>query len=322
MEYTYLGKAGLQVSRLCLGTMNFGRVTPEKEAYKIMDKSLEHGINFLDTANAYGGKKGEGITEKILGKWFSQDKTRRDKIVLATKVYGEIGPGINDKRLSAYHIRKACEDSLSRMKTDHIDLYQMHHVDRNTPWDEIWQALEQLIASGKIIYAGSSNFAGWDIAAACESASKRNLLGLVSEQSKYNLFNRFIEREVIPACRYYGIGIIPWSPLEGGLLGGVLKGTGRKRRDTEEIKNKLKNNRKKIEEWEKFCEELKEEPANVALAWLMNQTAVTAPIIGPRTSTQLNKSIRALEINLDEEMLKKLDEIFPPAGIAPQYYAW
>ncbi|MGE5805413.1 MAG: aldo/keto reductase [Ignavibacteria bacterium] len=322
MEYTYLGKAGLQVSRLCLGTMNFGRVTPEKEAYKIMDKSLEHGINFLDTANAYGGKKGEGITEKILGKWFSQDKTRRDKIVLATKVYGEIGPGINDKRLSAYHIRKACEDSLSRMKTDHIDLYQMHHVDRNTPWDEIWQALEQLIASGKIIYLGSSNFAGWDLAAACESASKRNLLGLVSEQSKYNLFNRFIEREVIPACRYYGIGIIPWSPLEGGLLGGVLKGTGRKRRDTEEIKNKLKNNRKKIEEWEKFCEELKEEPANVALAWLMNQTAVTAPIIGPRTSTQLNKSIRALEINLDEEMLKKLDEIFPPAGIAPQYYAW
>lgn len=322
MEYTYLGKAGLQVSRLCLGTMNFGRVTPEKEAYKIMDKSLEHGINFLDTANAYGGKKGEGITEKILGKWFSQDKTRRDKIVLATKVYGEIGPGINDKRLSAYHIRKACEDSLSRMKTDHIDLYQMHHVDRNTPWDEIWQALEQLIASGKIIYLGSSNFAGWDLAAACESASKRNLLGLVSEQSKYNLFNRFIEREVIPACRYYGIGIIPWSPLEGGLLGGVLKGTGRKRRDTEEIKNKLKNNRKKIEEWEKFCEELKEEPANVALAWLMNQTAVTAPIIGPRTSTQLNKSIHALEINLDEEMLKKLDEIFPPAGIAPQYYAW
>jgi aryl-alcohol dehydrogenase-like predicted oxidoreductase len=322
MEYTYLGKAGLQVSRLCLGTMNFGRVTPEKEAHKIMDKSLEHGINFFDTANAYGGKKGEGITEKILGKWFSQDKTRRDKIILATKVYGEMGPEINDKRLSAYHIRKACEESLSRMKTDHIDLYQMHHVDRNTPWDEIWQALEQLIASGKIIYAGSSNFAGWDIAAACESASKRNLLGLVSEQSKYNLFNRFIEREVIPACRYYGIGIIPWSPLEGGLLGGVLKGTGRKRRDTEEIKNKLKNNRKKIEEWEKFCKELKEEPANVALAWLMNQTAVTAPIIGPRTSAQLNKSIHAVEIILDEEMLKKLDEIFPPAGIAPQYYAW
>jgi aryl-alcohol dehydrogenase-like predicted oxidoreductase len=322
MEYTYLGKTGLQVSRLCLGTMNFGRVTPEKEALKIMDKSLEHGINFFDTANAYGGKKGEGITEKILGKWFSQDKSIRDKIVLATKVYGEMGSGINDRRLSAYHIRKACEDSLSRMKTDHIDLYQMHHIDRNTPWDEIWQAMELLIASGKIIYVGSSNFAGWDLAEACESASKRNILGLVSEQSKYNLFNRFIEREVIHACRYYGIGIIPWSPLEGGLLGGVLKGSDRKRRDTDEIKNKLKNNRKKIEEWEKFCKELKEEPANIALAWLMNQTAVTAPIIGPRTSDQLNKSIRAVEIILDEEMLKKLDEIFPPAGIAPQYYAW
>jgi len=322
MEYTYLGKSGLQVSRLCLGTMNFGRITPEKEAFRIMDKSLERGINFFDTANAYGGKKGEGITEKILGKWFLQSKNRRDKIVLATKVYGEMGPGINDKRLSAYHIKKACEDSLARMKTDHIDLYQMHHIDRNTPWDEIWQAMEQLITAGKIIYVGSSNFAGWDIAAACESAAKRNLLGLISEQSKYNLFNRFIEREVIPACMHYGVGIIPWSPLEGGLLGGVRKGAGKERRNSDEVKNKLKQNRAQIEEWEKFCNNINEEPANIALAWLMNQTAVTAPIIGPRTSAQLNKSVRAVEIVLDENMLKKLDEIFPAAGTAPQYYAW
>jgi len=322
MEYTYLGKSGLQVSRLCLGTMNFGRITPEKEAFRIMDKSLELGINFFDTANAYGGKKGEGITEKILGKWFLQSKNRRDKIVLATKVYGEMGPGINDKRLSAYHIKKACEDSLARMKTDHIDLYQMHHIDRNTPWDEIWQAMDRLVTAGKITYVGSSNFAGWDIAAACESAAKRNLLGLISEQSKYNLFNRFIEREVIPACMHYGVGIIPWSPLEGGLLGGVLKGVGKERRNSDEVKNKLKQNRAQIEEWEKFCNNINEEPANIALAWLMNQTAVTAPIIGPRTSAQLNKSVRAVEIVLDENMLKKLDEIFPAAGTAPQYYAW
>jgi len=324
MEYTYLGKSGLQVSRLCLGTMNFGRITPEKEAFRIMDKSLERGINFFDTANAYGGKKGEGITEKILGKWFLQSKNRRGKIVLATKVYGEMGPGINDKRLSAYHIKKACEDSLARMKTDHIDLYQMHHIDRNTPWDEIWQAMDRLVTAGKITYVGSSNFAGWDIAAACESAAKRNLLGLISEQSKYNLFNRFIEREVIHACMYYGVGIIPWSPLEGGLLGGVLKGKGadKERRNSDEVKNKLKKNQAQIEEWEKFCNNINEEPANVALAWLMNQTAVTAPIIGPRTSAQLNKSVRAVEIVLDENMLKKLDEIFPAAGTAPQYYAW
>jgi aryl-alcohol dehydrogenase-like predicted oxidoreductase len=322
MDYTYLGKTGLQVSRLCLGTMNFGAVTPEKEAYQIMNEALDSGIIFFDTANTYGGKKGEGITEKIIGKWLSQDRSRRNKIVLATKVWGEMGHGINDKHLSAYHIKKACEDSLARLKTDYIDLYQMHHVDRNTPWDEIWQAMEQLLTAGKIIYTGSSNFAGWDIAAACESASKRNLLGLVSEQSKYNLFNRFIEREVIPACQYYGLGIIPWSPLEGGLLGGVIKGSGKKRRSSDEVKNKLEKNYSQIEKWEKFCKEIGEKPADVALAWLINQTAVTAPIIGPRTLEQVKKTIRAVEINLDENMLQKIDEIFPPAGIAPQYYSW
>ncbi|HEX9740822.1 MAG TPA: aldo/keto reductase [Ignavibacteriaceae bacterium] len=322
MDYTYLGKTGLQVSRLCLGTMNFGAVTPEKEAYQIMNEALDSGIIFFDTANTYGGKKGEGITEKIIGKWLSQDRSRRNKIVLATKVWGEMGHGINDKHLSAYHIKKACEDSLARLKTDYIDLYQMHHVDRNTPWDEIWQAMEQLITAGKIIYTGSSNFAGWDIAAACESASKRNLLGLVSEQSKYNLFNRFIEREVIPACQYYGLGIIPWSPLEGGLLGGVIKGSGKKRRSSDEVKNKLKKNYSQIEKWEKFCKEIGEKPADVALIWLINQTAVIAPIIGPRTLEQIKKTIRAVEINLDENMLQKIDEIFPPAGIAPQYYSW
>ena len=322
MDYTYLGKTGLQVSRLCLGTMNFGAVTPEKEAYQIMNEALDSGIIFFDTANTYGGKKGEGITEKIIGKWLSQDRSRRNKIVLATKVWGEMGHGINDKHLSAYHIKKACEDSLARLKTDYIDLYQMHHVDRNTPWDEIWQAMEQLITAGKIIYTGSSNFAGWDIAAACESASKRNLLGLVSEQSKYNLFNRFIEREVIPACQYYGLGIIPWSPLEGGLLGGVIKGSGKKRRSSDEVKNKLKKNYSQIEKWEKFCKEIGEKPADVALIWLINQTAVIAPIIGSRTLEQIKKTIRAVEINLDENMLQKIDEIFPPAGIAPQYYSW
>ena len=322
MDYTYLGKTGLQVSRLCLGTMNFGAVTPEKEAYQIMNEALDSGIIFFDTANTYGGKKGEGITEKIIGKWLSQDRSRRNKIVLATKVWGEMGHGINDKHLSAYHIKKACEDSLARLKTDYIDLYQMHHVDRNTPWDEIWQAMEQLITAGKIIYTGSSNFAGWDIAAACESASKRNLLGLVSEQSKYNLFNRFIEREVIPACQYYGLGIIPWSPLEGGLLGDVIRGSGKKRRSSDEVKNKLEKNYSQIEKWEKFCKEIGEKPADVALIWLINQTAVIAPIIGSRTLEQIKKTIRAVEINLDENMLQKIDEIFPPAGIAPQYYSW
>lgn len=322
MQYSKLGRSGLQVSRLCLGTMNFGALTSEKDSFEIMNRSLELGINFFDTANVYGGKKGEGITEKIIGKWLEENKARRDKIVLATKVYGEMGTWINERYLSAYHIKKACEDSLKRMNTDHIDLYQMHHVHRDTPWDEIWQAMEQLIREGKILYVGSSNFAGWDIATACEEARKRNLLGLISEQSKYNLFNRFIEREMIPACNYYGVGIIPWSPLEGGLLGGVLKKLDKGRRAKDEVVNKVKNNLQQIEQWEKFCEQIGEDPANVALAWLLHQPGVTAPIIGPRTIQQFNESIRSLEIKFNEELLSKLDKIFPPAGISPQYYAW
>lgn len=322
MQYLKLGRSGLLVSRLCLGTLNFGAITPEKDSYKIMNRALELGINFFDTANVYGGKMGAGITEIIIGKWLDENKERRDKIVLATKVYGEMGNWVNERYLSAYHIKKACEDSLKRMKTDHIDLYQMHHVHRDTPWDEVWQAMEQLIKEGKIIYVGSSNFAGWDIATACEEARRRNLLGLISEQSKYNLFNRFIEREMIPACNYYGVGIIPWSPLEGGLLGGVLKKMDKGRRSKEEIKNKLKNNHKQIEQWEKFCDELGEDPASTALAWLLNQPEVTAPIIGPRTLLQLEVSTRSLEIKFNEELFSELDMIFPPAGTSPQYYAW
>ena len=322
MQYSKLGRSGLLVSRLCLGTMNFGAITPEKDSYKIMNRALELGINFFDTANVYGGKMGAGITEKIIGKWLEENKERRDKIVLATKVYGEMGKWVNERYLSAYHIKKACEDSLKRMKTDHIDLYQMHHVHRDTPWDEIWQAMEQLITEGKIIYVGSSNFAGWDIATACEEARRRNLLGLISEQSKFNLFNRFIEREMVPACNYYGVGIISWSPLEGGLLGGVLKKLDKGRRSKDEIVNKLKNNHHQIEQWENFCDELGEDPASTALAWLLNQPGVTAPIIGPRTLKQLEESIRSLEIKFNEELLSKLDKIFPPAGTSPQYYAW
>ena len=261
------------------------------------------------------------LTDDI-NKWLEENKDRRNNIVLASKVYGEMGDRVNEKHLSAYHIKKACEDSLKRLKTDHIDLYQMHHIHRDTPWDEIWQAMEQLIGEGKIIYVGSSNFAGWDIATANEEARKRNLLGLISEQSKYNLFNRKIEREMIPACKYYDVGIIPWSPLEGGLLGGVIKNRNEGRRNSEEIIIKLKNNREQIEKWENFCDDIGEDPANAALAWLLNQPGITSPIIGPRTLQQLETSIRALEINFNEESLSKLDAIFPPAGQSPQYYAW
>src|SRR5436853_715096 len=267
MQYTHLGRTGLLVSRLCLGTMNFGPETSEADSFKIMDSALEHGINFFDTANVYGGKKGEGVTEQIVGHWFAQGGSRRDKVVLATKVYNVMGDWPNQSRLSALHIRWACEESLRRLRTDHIDLYQMHHIDRETPWEEIWQAMEQLVREGKVIYVGSSNFAGWQIVQANEIARSRHFLGLVSEQCRYNLTARTVELEVLPACQAYGLGVIPWSPLAGGLLAGALRKSNAGRRAQPRTQEAIEKNREKLQAYESFCEELDEEPANVGLAW-------------------------------------------------------
>jgi aryl-alcohol dehydrogenase-like predicted oxidoreductase len=322
MEYTMLGRTGLKVSRLCLGTMNFGPLTPEADSFAVMDRALEHGINFFDTADVYGWKRGEGITEQIIGRWFAQGGGRREKVVLATKVYGDMGDWPNDNRLSALHIRKACEASLKRLQTDYIDLYQMHHVFRDAPWEEIWQAYDVLVQQGKVIYAGSSNFGGWHIAKANEAARARHFMGLVCEQSLYNLNARTVEMEVIPACEDYGLGLIPWSPLGGGLLGGVLKGELTGRRASDHIKAAIEKNRTKLEQWEGLCAEMGERPADVALAWLVHQKVVTAPIVGPRTNEQLDESLRALEIKLDAEVLGKLDEIFPGFKTSPEHYAW
>lgn len=323
MEYVSLGRSGIKVSRLCLGTMNFGPQTAEPDSFKIMDQALELGINFFDTANVYGWKMGEGITEQIVGRWLKQGGGRREKIVLATKVFARMGEGVNEHRLSAYHIRKAVEESLRRMQTDHIDLYQMHHVDRETPWEEIWQAMEQLVREGKVLYVGSSNFAGWHIAQAQESADKRNFFGLISEQSLYNLSARMIELEVIPACEEYGLGIIPWSPLAGGMLGGILGKTRKGRRTGEDIIKEIEAHRSQLERYESLCKELGESPADVALAWLLHQPAVSSPIIGPRTSEQLKGSMHALNLELDSETMTALDEIWPgPGGAAPEAYAW
>ncbi|UCE62956.1 MAG: aldo/keto reductase, partial [Nitrospirota bacterium] len=236
MKYVHLGRSGLKVSHLCLGTMNFGPETSETDSFAIMDQALELGINFFDTANVYGRKMGEGVTEQIIGRWFAQGGGRREKVVLASKVFGRMGDWPNHSRLSALHIKRACEDSLRRLQTDHIDLYQMHHIDRQSPWEEIWQAMEQLCREGKVLYVGSSNFAGWHLSQAQESAKSRNFLGLVSEQSVYNLNERTIELEVIPACEAYGIGLIPYSPLAGGLLAGALKQPKEGRRADEELR--------------------------------------------------------------------------------------
>jgi aryl-alcohol dehydrogenase-like predicted oxidoreductase len=323
MDYVHLGRTGLQVSPLCLGTMNFGPFTSEQDSFAIMERALELGINFFDTANVYGWKLGEGVTEQIIGRWLAQGGGRREQIVLATKVYGRMGDGPNDRRLSALQIRQACEGSLRRLQTDHIDLYQMHHIDRNTPWEEVWQAMEQLVREGKVLYVGSSNFAGWHIGQAQCAARERHFMGLVSEQSLYNLTQRTVELEVIPACEAYGLGLIPYSPLAGGLLGGVLRKEAEGRRASERIQEAIEARREQIEAYEAFCDELDAEPALVALAWLARQPAVTAPIIGPRTMAQLDESASALEIELGPAELERLDEIWPgPGGQAPEAYAW
>ncbi len=323
MEYTHLGRSGLSVSRLCLGTMNFGPETPEPESHQIMDAAIDAGINFFDSANVYGWKKGEGITEQIVGRWFAQGGQRREKTVIATKLYGSMSDWPNDTFLSARNIIRACEGSLRRLQTDWIDLYQFHHVDRNTPWEEIWQAMETLVAQGKIIYAGSSNFAGWHIARAQEEARRRHFMGLVSEQSKYNLAERTVELEVLPACQGYGLGVIPWSPLGGGLLGGILRKAREGRSGSERMRGELEKHRPAVEAYEKLCGEIGHDPADVGLAWLLAQPAVTAPIVGPRTAEQLTGNLQALEITLDAATLARLDEIWPgPGGTAPEAYAW
>src|SRR5580693_6348516 len=332
MEYVNLGRSGLSVSRLCLGTMNFGPLTPSAEAHAIMDHAHEIGINFFDTANRYGvassppGQVGQnpeshtGWTEEIIGEWFAGGGGRRERTVLATKLYGPMGEWPNEGKLSALNIRRACDASLRRLRTDHIDLYHMH---RDTMWDEIWQAMEVLVTQGKIIYVGSSNFAGWHIAQANDTAAARGFFGLVSEQSIYNLLTRDIELEVLPAAIEYGVGVIPWSPLDGGLLGGVLKKErdGR-RRVAGRAKETLERHRDQIAAYEDLCDELGEEPANVALAWLLHQEGVTGPIIGPRTLAQLDDAQRAVTLELDDDALKRLDDLFPGYQPAPEHYAW
>jgi aryl-alcohol dehydrogenase-like predicted oxidoreductase len=323
MEYTQLGRTGLQVSRLCLGTMNFGPHTTETDSFKIMDKALDLGINFFDTANVYGRKRGEGITEQIVGRWFAQGGGRREKVVMATKVYGHMGGWPNQARLSARHIREAVEGSLKRLQTDYIDVYQMHHIARETPWEEIWQAMEVLVQQGKILYVGSSNFAGWHIAKAQEAAKTRHFMGLVSEQCLYSLADRMSELEVLPACEDYGLGVIPWSPLSGGILGGVLEKTEKGRHTEEHVQKEIEKKRDKLEKWEAFCKEMGKPPAEVALAWVMNNPVVTAPIIGPRTLEQLTDAIKAMKIRFKKDELQKIDEIWPgPGGAAPEAYAW
>ncbi|MFE5481284.1 aldo/keto reductase [Streptomyces sp. NPDC056527] len=330
MKYTQLGRTGLKVSRLVLGTMNFGPQTDEADSHTIMDSALDAGINYFDTANVYGWGENKGRTEEIVGSWFAQGGDRREKTVLATKVYGSMSregeTWPNEDRLSALNIRRAVEASLKRLGTDYIDIYQFHHIDRLTPFEEIWQAVDVLIQQGKILYAGSSNFPGYKIAQANEVATRRgSTYGLVSEQCLYNLYERRAEMEVIPAAQEYGLGVIPWSPLHGGLLGGVIRKeatSGRRAsgRTAEALTDPVV--RARIQAYEDLLDKHGLEPGETALAWLLTRPGVTGPIVGPRTSGQLNGALRALELELGEELLASLDEIFPGPGPSPEAFAW
>jgi len=326
MTYSHLGRSGLLVSRVGLGTMRFGYTADEAASTAIMDAAVEAGINFFDTADVYGGpqtpdiEKGFGISEEIIGRWLKRTG-RRDEIVLASKVYQPMGLGPNDRRLSAFHIRRACEASLRRLQTDHIDLYQMHHVHRETPWEETWQAMEQLVREGKVSYVGSSNFAAWDIALAQSAATARHFFGLVSEQSHYNLATRTVELELIPALRALGIGLIPYSPLAAGLLAGALEAeyAGRPARA---LQPPVEQHRDRLDAYEALCRELGVTPAHVALAWLLSNPVVSTAIVGPETDDELRMSLAALSLRLDTAVIDKLDEIWPGPGEAPQAYAW
>ncbi|MFG3347120.1 aldo/keto reductase [Streptomyces sp. NPDC048018] len=329
MEYTQLGRTGLTVGRLVLGTMNFGPQTDEATSHTIMDAALDAGLNLFDTANVYGQTAGKGRTEEIIGSWFAKDPSHRDKVVLATKMYGSMAEDSpawpNHDRLSAVSIRRAVEGSLRRLGTDRIDVYQFHHIDRLTPFEEIWQAVDVLITQGKILYAGSSNFPGYKIAQANEAAARRGMVGLVSEQCHYNLHERRAEMEVLPAAREYGLGVIPWSPLAGGLLGGVLRRTaGEGRRATGRTAHRLADPavRARVQAYEDLLDEHGLDPGETALAWLLARPGVTGPIIGPRTPQQLTSALRALELRLGEELRTALDEIFPGPGPAPEAFAW
>ncbi|NML50105.1 aldo/keto reductase [Streptomyces sp. R302] len=329
MEYTQLGRTGLKVSRLVLGTMNFGPQTDEATGHAIMDAALDAGLNFFDTANVYGWGENKGRTEEIIGSWFAKGDGRRDRTVLATKVYGNMAADgeawPNHDRISALNIRRAVDASLKRLGTDYIDVYQFHHVDRATPFDEVWQAIDVLIRQGKILYAGSSNFPGYKIAQANEAAARRGMVGLVSEQCLYNLYERRAEMEVIPAAQEYGLGVIPWSPLHGGLLGGVLKKETEGRRRTEGRAAEVladPANRARFQAYEDLLDKHGLAPGEVGLAWLLTRPGVTGPIVGPRTPEQLAGALRALELDLSDELLAELDAIFPGPGPSPEAFAW
>jgi NDP-hexose 2,3-enoyl reductase len=312
-----LGRTGLRISRIALGTVNFGGRVDENDAHRLMDHAVERGVNLIDTADMYGWRVYKGWTEEVVGRWLAKQPGRRDRIVVATKVGNPTGTDPNDEGLSARHIIAACEASLRRLGTDWIDLYQMHRIDHRVGWDEIWQAMDQLVQQGKVRYVGSSNFAGADLVTAQHLASARGRLGIAAEQCLYNLSVRQAELEILPAAARLGIGVLVWSPLHGGLLAGVLRklAEGRAVKSAQgRAAQALPQRRDTVERYERLCAEFGEDPAVIGMAWALRHPAVTALVAGPRTEAQLDGAVRATERLLTAEECDRLDELFPPTG--------
>lgn len=332
MKYSKLGRSNMSVSKICLGTMHFGGYTSEEEAFRIMDKCLEMGINFFDTANVYGGASGRGASEEIIGRWFQQGNGRREQTVLATKVYGQMTntPSANEGAgVSSYKVRQHAADSLRRLQTDRIDLYQIHHIDRDISLEEFWTTFGRLINDGDVLYMGTSNFPGWGLAKYQMYAWQQGMVGFVSEQPQYNLLNRYPEMEVIPAAREFGIGIIPYMPLAGGLLTGKIKSNAGSRTEQVEHEYGMTVDNQQFADFNAFCAEIGEAPFVVAIAWTLANPAVSSAIVGVRTVEHLNGLDRASELELDTEQMARLNEIFdinkgrPLRGSeAPFAFAW
>ncbi|GAA2100342.1 aldo/keto reductase [Microlunatus panaciterrae] len=334
MEYTKLGRSNMSVSKICLGTMHFGPKADEQQSFAILDRALELGINFIDTANVYGGADDPGRSEQIIGNWFAARPGARDRVVLATKVYGPMGDSDDPNEaggFSAYKVRRHLQDSLRRLQTDRVDVYQVHHIDERVSPEEFWGTYEKAVADGDVLYAGSSNFSGWGLARFQQQAWQRGFTGFVSEQTQYNLLSRVPEMEVLPAARHFGIGVIVYMPLAGGLLTGKTQSFdgSRTRQVEEEYGISLGPDNSQFSDFSELCRQIGEPESVVATAWVLQHPAVDSAIVGIRTVEQLEGVDRAAALQLDESAMARLDEIFNinngrriGPGESPQAHAW
>lgn len=320
MEYRTLGRSGVKVSPLCLGTMNFGGVTPADESIRIIDRALDGGINFIDTANVYNA----GESERIIGQALKANG-KRDAIVLATKVHGEAGPGPNDRGNSRYHILRACDDSLRRLQTDHIDLYQLHRNNPDIPQDETLRALDDLVRAGKVLYIGASTFPAWKVMEGLAISEKMNFVRFTSEQPPYNLLDRRIENELVPLALQYNLALLPWSPLAGGILAGrydegmpadsrgVLGSSlFRQRMSTRGLDVAREVGRKAAARGLST--------AQLSLLWCMLQPGITAPIVGPRTLAHIESFLPVMDLTLSAEELAAFDQLVHPGNAVADFH--